>query len=146
MSEEIVSYVAPNNALDISPVNKINNVDEDFYTSFDVSDDKGMRELYKALTDGGDPLKSIVNTEIDIRDVIIQNADLVSEVTGEVNTVPRTVIITKDGKMYRATSWGVFNSIRKIKMVFGTLHFEQEMRVKVKEVKVKNGFSINLVL
>lgn len=112
-------------------------------------DDKKL--LYEATTNGT-PLKDVVNKKIMLMDVIVTSAEVKNdnEVDSEGNpttsTVPRVSIITTEGEIYLASSWGIYNCLSRINSIFGTLHFDEGLAVIPYQVKTKNGFTMNLKL
>lgn len=132
-----------------SIIANLNKKEEAMFISFapETMDDKKL--LYEATTNGT-PLKEILNKSISLMDVIVSAAEVVNK--NEVdedgkntkNLVPRVSIITTEGEIFVASSWGVYNCLMRINSIFGTLHFPDGLRVTPYEVKTKNGFTMNL--
>lgn len=115
----------------------------ELYSSFDAVTSEDKIKLYNALSADGETVKSAINKKIAMVDCVILPVEVINE-DGSKSTVPRVTILDKDGKGYTATSWGVYNSIKKISAIFGGLHFDVPMLIQPVEVKTKNGFTINL--
>lgn len=126
------------------------------YTSFKVSTIQEKKALYNSINAPDYRLADHINKVIDLRDVVINTVTLTADKTDkapngwgmrdEEQDAFRVIIIDKDGTTYTATSSGIYNSVRNIFNIFGTLHFEDEMRVEVKQVKTKNGNTLTLAL
>lgn len=145
MNESVDVMMTPfedQSAIIVSGLNDSSNV---MYHSFNVDSKEDKIKLFNACSSDGTPVKSMINKEIIIKDVVVLPVEL--EDDGGTRTInPRTVIISKDGTYYTATSWGVYRSIQKLNAIFGGLHFEDGLKVVPKEVSTKKGFTINLVV
>lgn len=128
------------------------NINKDFdeqtqsmYISFKPEDMEDKKLLYSATT-GGTLLKEVLNKKIKMMDVVIMEGTVADKKSGAVNVVPRVSIITIEGETYVASSWGVYNCLKRIKAIFGTLHFEDGLAITPVQVATKNGFTMNLKL
>lgn len=117
---------------------QINESDSNIYMSFKAEDIEDKKLLYMA-TNGGTLLKDVFNKPIKMMDVVITDGTVVNKETGEVNIVPRVSIITTEGEVYVASSFGVYNCLKRIKAIFGTLHFEDGLEIVAKSVATKGG-------
>lgn len=115
------------------------------YMSFNSNDLDDKKLLYMA-TNGGTLLKEVLNKTLKMMDVVITEGTVVNKETGAVDTVPRTSIITAEGEVYTASSWGVYNCLKRINAIFGGLHFEEGLPIIPKQVKTKNGFTMTIDL
>lgn len=113
------------------------------YVSFDSDTPENKIKLYNASSGEGERLKNHLNKQVIMMDAVIMPVKLVGE-SGEESVVPRTSIITKDGSVLTATSWGVYRSLQKINAIFGGLHFENGLVFVPVEVKTKKGSTVNL--
>lgn len=126
------------------------------YTSFKVSTIQEKKALYNSINAPDGRLADHINKVIDIRDVVINTVTLTADKSDtspngwgnreEDQDAFRVIIIDKDGTTYTATSSGIYNSVRNIFNIFGTLHFDEEMKAEVKQVKTKNGNTLTLAL
>lgn len=126
-------------------VNSMNDTSNVMYQSFQAETKADRIKLFNASSGDGETVKSNLNKRIDIADVIVIPVEVKNE-DGTSDIVPRSTIITQDGRYISATSWGVFNSLQKLAKIFDGLHFEKDDYITVMpvEVKTKNGFTINL--
>lgn len=113
--------------------------------------------LYNAINTPDERLSSHINKEIALVDVIVcyvrlsdRNDDIDDdkEKNPFVEAAPRygyrTIIIDDNGISYTATSSGIYNSIQTLRTVFGTLHFDEPLKVVVRQIAVKNGNTLSL--
>lgn len=114
------------------------------YSSFTQDDIETKRLMYQA-TNGGTPIADVKNKTLEMRDVVVMAIEVKND-DGTTSIVPRSSIITKDGKAYSATSWGVYNCLKRLNAIFGTLHFEDGLKIVAKDVKTKAGSTISLDL
>lgn len=115
-------------------------------------------KLYNAINNPDKRVKEMINTPIELVDVVISEVILQSTFQdgkgGDSFTPPsdgvdtkkgyRVVLIDKDGKSYQAVSAGIYSSIKNIEAVFGGLHFEEPLTVIPRDVKTKNGNTVTL--
>lgn len=121
----------------------INNKESSMFISFTPKSIEDKKLLYEATTNGTS-LKEVLNKPIKMMDVIVSEAEVKNEKDGTTATVPRISIITVEGEIYTASSWGVYNCLSRINGIFGTLHFDDGLTIVPVQVKTKNGFTINL--
>lgn len=126
-------------------IGSIKNAADEIYHSFDVDTPEKKKILYNATTSSEGTLKENVNKVIEVVDVVIMTVEVIND-NGEKSLNARTTLITKDGKFLSATSWGIYNSVKRLMAIYGGLHFDPPLKVAPVEVKTKNGFTLNLKL
>lgn len=86
-------------------------------------------------------LEDIINTPINISNIIIQPVETVDRATGEQMQRNRIVLICEDGTAYGCMSTGVETALRNLFAIVGNPD-EWEHAITMKPVKVqgKNGF------
>lgn len=89
------------------------------YTDMDLSDVSTAKDFYNAVSQPDIALKECVNIPIAMKHVSVEVCELHDEEKGDV-VAPRVVIVDKDGKSYQAVSVGVYQSLKRIFMLFGT--------------------------
>ena len=129
------------------------------FCSFSPDNFEGKMKLYNAINSPDERLGNVINMPISIRDVVICKVNLTEKIGGDnepdsFDDNPfdkrtarqgfRVILLDTDGKSYTATSTGVYNSISTMRSVFGTLHFEDGLKVVVKQIKTKNGNTLTL--
>lgn len=113
-----------------------------------IRPDDGNKEqakvVYNALNSPTHNLRDFVNKKIVVENVLVEVADILTEETGAIERVPRTVLIAPDGTSYSATSKGIFSSIRKAFMAFGNAPWDGGIEFMVKQVSVGRGQMLTL--
>lgn len=74
--------------------------------------------------------------------LMVQEVTLEDVQSGEVMTLPRVVIMDKDGKSCQFVSIGIFGSIKILTEIFGNGPWEPGLPVKLVRSKTKKGFNI----
>ena len=100
--------------------------------------------IFNAMNNPTHNLRDFVNKKILVENVLIEIADILSEDTGEIDRVPRTVLIAPDGTSYRATSKGVFTSIKNAYMALGDAPWNGGIEFEVKQKAVGRGQMLTL--
>lgn len=132
------------------------------YTSFSPDDMDGKIKLYNAINSPEKRIGDFINSPIDVQDVVVMAVKLTNKFSDAQDDKSgdnpfkedddklrdgfRVVLIDTDGVSYTATSNGIYNSIKTMRAVFGTLHFENGLKVTVRQVKAKNGNTLTLSL
>lgn len=105
----------------------------------DGKDRKKAAQVYNALNNPEFRVADYINKDIAVTDVLIEISEIINEETGEVDTVPRVVLIDEDGKAYQAVSVGMFNCIKNAIKVFGEPTWDPALVFTIKQRSVKNG-------
>ena len=118
----------------------LNNGEVSLYSSFKVESHADKLAVLKALTDTV-PLDEHLGEIINLQNVIVQAVEMNDEKTGELVTVPRTILIDADGTAYAAMSNGIMRSLEN---VFGILgqpsEWPQPVAISVVEQKSRGGY------
>lgn len=130
---------------EVQIVDNIKNATDQMFCSFDCNTPEERKKLYNATTGTQKSLKDQINKVIAVTDVIVVPTDMKNS-DGATVKVPRITLIDKKGEMYTASSWGIYNCIKRIHAIFGTLHFDEGLAVTPKDVKTKSGSTLNLEL
>lgn len=127
----------------------------DLFTSFSPDDMDGKVKLYNAINSPDQRIGDYINTPIVVRDVVVSKVKLAERIDANSPNWSaddkerdgfRVILIDMEGKSYTATSTGIYNSVSTLRKVFGTLHFDDGMKVIVKQITTKNGKSLTLSL
>ena len=130
----------------------------DQYASFQPDTVDGKIKLYNAINSPDERLADVINMPIILRDVVITKVQLSEEMNKPNDKNPfavetnenkaregfRVILIDTEDKSYTATSAGVYNSVCTMRNVFGTLHFDEGLKVMVKQIKTKNGNTLTI--
>lgn len=104
------------------------------------------KAVYNAMNNPTHRLRDFVNKKILVENVLIEVNDVMNEDTGEIDRVPRTVLIAPDGTSYQATSKGVFTSIKNAYQAFGQAPWVGGIEFEVKQVQVGRGQMLTLTM
>ena len=69
-----------------------------------------------------------------IKDVLAEIIELENEETGEMQSVPRVVLIDENGESYQAVSNGIYKAVKKAIAVFGAPTWDEPLEVLVKQI------------
>jgi hypothetical protein len=81
-----------------------------------------------------------VTDPINVNHIVVHMVTLLNEQTGELEDVPRVVLIGEDGTTYDAVSKGVMSSLRRIMGLVGVAPWTPALKLKPRRVKTRNGF------
>lgn len=123
--------------MDTDFIGKLTAVTQSF-CSFNADTEEKRKALFKGMNQPDKILKDCVNEVIELKDLYIEVVELTNEDTGEVQSAPRIVLFDKDGVSYQCVSLGIYNCLRKLFMVFGSIEtWKKPLKVKVKQVSKK---------
>ena len=121
----------------------LNNNDLKIYSSVKANNVEERKNIYNALEKCDLLLNDIVGTEINIKDFYIEERHKaeVDETTGEAKVITkyRTILFDTDGKTYATGSYGVYNALRRICMVYGEPTWSEGVMVRVDKKPIGNG-------
>ena len=100
--------------------------------------------VFNAMNNPTHNLRDFVNKKILVENVLIEIADILNVDTGEIDRVPRTVLIAPDGTSYQATSKGVFTSIKNAYVALGDAPWKDGVEFEVKQKTVGRGQMLTL--
>ena len=118
----------------------------DTYISFSMDTPTAKMSAYNAINNPDAKVSDMINKTINLVDVVMIPVNLTSDETGESENAMRSILIDADGTTYTATATGIFNSLRNIYLIFGSLHFEEPLTVEVNQVATKRGNTLTLKL
>lgn len=102
------------------------------------------KAVFNAMNNPTGRVKDLINKRIKVENILIEVNDLLNDETGEVDRVPRCVLITPDGDSYTATSKGILNSIKNAYLAFGEAPWEDGIEFEVKQKQVGKGSMLTL--
>ena len=115
-------------------------VKQNVYCSKVAETEKEKKELFNALESCDALLNDCVGQEIEIKDIYVEEKQVVDEETGELKTKFRTILFDKSGQTYATGSYGIFNVLKKIVSIYGLPNtWEQPLKVKVAKRPIGNG-------
>lgn len=121
----------------------LNNSDLKIYSSVKASSVDEKKKIYNALEKCDVLLNDIVGTEINVKDFYIEERQRTEEdeETGNVKNITkfRTILFDTEGKTYATGSYGIYNALRRIVMVYGEPTWTDGVLVKVEKKPIGNG-------
>lgn len=142
MNEE--TALAVNEKVQENIINGMNNAQCAMFCSFQPDTREGKARMLNATNDGN-PLMDNVGKEIPLQDVVIMPVEVIND-DESTSVCPRVSLLSADGEVYTAVSWGCYKALQKIYAVYGTLHFDDPLIIEAKRVKTKRGQTINLMV
>ena len=98
--------------------------------------------MFNALESCDILLNDCVNNEIELKDIYIEERQVVDKETGEVKTKFRTILFDVNGQTYATGSYGIYNILSKIVKIYGLPDtWEKPLKVKVAKKPIKDGKS-----
>lgn len=134
MSTENETAIVPTTAPDNAIVANFANTSGALYCSFKPETDADRAILFNAMNAPDVKISDHIGQEITIRDIIVEPVEIVDDKTGEIRTSPRTILIDSDGHTYSATSYGIYNALRRLVAIFGAPTWENGVTVRVKQI------------
>ena len=118
------------------------------YCSKQAKSSEEKKELFNALEKCDALLNDCVGSEIEIKDLYVEEKEIIDEETGEAKTKYRTIIFDVNGQTYATGSYGVYNVIKKIVTLYGLpTEWDVPLKVKVAKKPIKDGKqSLTLIL
>ena len=118
-----------------------------FVSADNFGKDKMRRFQLTGIATSGDSerLDNMHGQTISPRWWYCHTVELANEQNGEIEVVPRVVLVDGDGKSYAATSKGVFNSLRTIWEHFGEETLPDSIRLQVVRQQTRKGYSTLLL-
>ena len=110
------------------------------YCSKKAETEEEKKELFNALESCDALLNDCVGQEIEIKDIYVEEKEVVDDETGELKTKFRTIIFDKSGQTYATGSYGIFNVMKKIIQIYGLPEtWSEPIKVKVAKRPIGNG-------
>ena len=118
------------------------------YCSKVTESEQEKKELFNALESCDALLNDCVGQEISLKDIYIEEKNVVDDETGELKTKYRTILFDDNGQTYATGSYGIYNVIRKIISIYGLPDtWENPLKVKVSKRPIGDGKqSLTLIL
>lgn len=111
------------------------------FCSKHVKTEEEKKELFNALETCDALLNDCVGQEIAIKDVYCEEREFADEETGELRKKYRTILFDINGQTYATGSYGIFNIMKKLFVIYGMPTWEEGIKVKVAKRPIGNGKS-----
>lgn len=110
-----------------------------FLSTMKVDTDEQKALYYNATSSPDFRISDCINKVIRVKDIFVEMVEMEKKtedgtLTGEVELVPRIVLIDTDGCSYTAVSKGVFAALRRLCMVYGMPTWEDGINIMVLQV------------
>lgn len=115
-------------------------IKQNVYCSKVVETEKEKKELFNALESCDALLNDCVGQEIKIKDMYVEEKQVIIDETGEIKTKYRTILFDENGQTYATGSYGIYNVLKKIVQIYGLPEiWEKPLKVKVAKRPIGNG-------
>ena len=115
-------------------------IKQNVYCSKVAETEKEKKELFNALESCDALLNDCVGQEIDIKDIYVEEKQVMDDETGEIKTKYRTILFDENGQTYATGSYGIYNVLKKIVQIYGLPEtWEKPLKVKVSKRPIGNG-------
>ena len=115
-------------------------IKQNVYCSKLAESEKEKKELFNALESCDALLNDCVGQEIDIKDIYVEEKQVMDDETGEIKTKYRTILFDENGQTYATGSYGIYNILKKIVQIYGLPEtWENPLKVKVAKRPIGNG-------
>ena len=115
-------------------------IKQNVYCSKVAQTEKEKKELFNALESCDALLNDCVGQEIDIKDIYVEEKQVMDDETGEIKTKYRTILFDENGQTYATGSYGIYNILKKIVQIYGLPEsWEKPLKVKVAKRPIGNG-------
>ena len=115
-------------------------IKQNVYCSKVAETEKEKKELFNALESCDALLNDCVGQEIDIKDIYVEEKQVMDDETGEIKTKYRTILFDENGQTYATGSYGIYNILKKIVQIYGLPDsWEKPLKVKVAKRPIGNG-------
>lgn len=115
-------------------------IKQNVYCSKVAETEKEKKELFNALETCDALLNDCVGQEINIKDIYVEERQVVDDETGEIKTKYRTILFDESGQTYATGSYGIYNILKKIVQIYGLPEiWEKPLKVKVAKRSIGNG-------
>lgn len=115
-------------------------VKSNMYCSIVADTEEKKKQLFNALEECDLLLNNCVGQEIELKDIYVEEREVVDEETGELRKKFRTILFDKAGQTYATGSYGIYNVIRKIVSIYGLpTNWKAPIKVKVSQRPIGNN-------
>ena len=113
---------------------------QNVYCSKVAETEEEKKELFNALESCDALLNDCVGQEINIKDIYVEEKQVMDDEKGEVKTKYRTILFDETGQTYATGSYGIYNILKKIVQIYGLPeNWKQSLKVKVAKRPIGNG-------
>lgn len=123
-------------------------MESNVYCSLIAKTEEEKKKLFNTLESCDVLLNDCVGNEIAIKDIYVEQRQIVDDETGELKVKYRTILFDENGQTYATGSYGIYNILKKIIQIYGEPQMWSEpLKVKVAKKPIGNGKqSLTLIL
>lgn len=117
-------------------VSNFANVNGSMFCSFQPQSDDERALLFNAMNAPDVRIADHIGQVINVRDIIVEPVEIVDDKSGEIRTSPRVILIDTEGHTYSATSYGIYNALRRLcsPSLYGMPTWPNGIPVRVKQI------------
>lgn len=109
-----------------------------------TGDRAAAQRVFNAMNNPQEKVANHINETVEVSDFLIEmvemeKQDAYGNGTGEMEVVPRVVLVSPDGTAYQAVSRGIANVIRNLIACCGMAPWSPAVQLKIKQVAVGRG-------
>lgn len=121
-------------------VDELQESSKQMYCSLVINTDEDRKKLYNLLGNCDFRIADKLNTEIALKDVLIQKFNNVDDETGTIEEKYRVILIDEDGKTYASGSKGLYRSLGQLLAIMGEpATWSEPIKIKVVETNLRNN-------
>lgn len=121
-------------------VDELQESSKQMYCSLVINTDEDRKKLYNLLGNCDFRIADKLNTEIALKDVLIQKFNNVDDETGTIEEKYRVILIDADGKTYASGSKGLYRSLGQLLAIMGEPStWSEPIKIKVVETNLRNN-------
>ena len=109
------------------------------YCSKEAKSLEEKKELFNALENCDALLNDCVGQEITIKDIYVEPKEVIDDETGETRLKYRTILFDVNGQTYATGSYGIYNMLNKLIVIYGHPTWDEGIKVKVTKRPIGNG-------
>ena len=115
-------------------------IKQNVYCSKVAETETEKKELFNALESCDALLNDCVGQEINIKDIYVEEKQVMDDETGENKKKYRTILFDENRQTYATGSYGIYNILKKIVQIYGLPEtWEKPLKVKVAKRPIGNG-------
>ncbi len=96
-------------------------------------------KIFAALNNPEFRIANFINKRIKVANILVEIREILNEDSGEIETAPRVVLISDEGKAYQAVSKGIFSAVKNAFEVFGAAPWDPPLEIEVKQIALGKG-------
>lgn len=105
------------------------------YSSLQAETREEKLKLFSLINGECERLDAHIGEVLSISDIYAENVNFVDDETGEISEGVRIILVDENGVGYACASNGIFNSIKKLMILFGEPTWSPAIPVKVRQIK-----------